>query len=208
MGRQQTAAFGGRCEAVWPMPEHADELILPRSFRHKRFLMIDVPLLIQRQPFTRPPLDLVQAFRDTPTGFIVDAMGGSGALDHRLRPAVAEQYAFCGVALTVDAGPGDNLALVHALQDVQPGDVLMAATGGHTGCAITGDLVLGIRCPPATSWWPIWTASWWCLKRASPKSSRAYPASAPPRRRPTPRCARVHGCHRSWPSPPPQADPS
>lgn len=106
--------------------------------------MIDVPPLIQRRDITRPPQDQVQAFSGTPTGFIVDAMGGSGALDYHLRPAIAEQYAFCGIALTVDAGPGDNLALVHALQDVQPGDVLMAATGGFTGCAITGDLVLGM----------------------------------------------------------------
>lgn len=107
--------------------------------------MIDAPSqLIQRQTFTRPAPDQVQALRDTPTGFIVDAMGGSGALDYRLRPAIAEQYAFCGVALTVDAGPGDNLALVHALQDVHPGDVLMASAGGFTGCSITGDLVLGM----------------------------------------------------------------
>jgi len=106
--------------------------------------MIAVPPLIQRQAFARPAPELVQALAGTPTGFIVDAMDGSGALDCRLRPAIAEQYAFCGVALTVNAGPGDNLALVQALQDVQPGDVLMATTGGFTGCAITGDLVLGM----------------------------------------------------------------
>lgn len=106
--------------------------------------MIDVPPLIQRLPFARPAAEQVRALQGTPTGFIVDAMGGSGALDHRLRPAIAEQYAFCGVALTIDAGPGDNLALVHALRDVQPGDVLVATTGSHTGCAITGDLVLGM----------------------------------------------------------------
>ena len=67
--------------------------------------MIDVSPLIQRRDITRPPQDQVQAFSGTPTGFIVDAMGGSGALDYRLRPAIAAQYAFCGVALTVDAGP-------------------------------------------------------------------------------------------------------
>jgi len=71
----------------------------------------------------------------------VDALGGGGALDCRIRPAIAEQYAFCGVALTVNVGPADNLALVHALRDVHPGDVLMASTSGFTGCAITGDLV-------------------------------------------------------------------
>ena len=48
------------------------------------------------------------------------------------------------MALTCDAGPADNLALVAALPVVQPGDVLVAATGGYTGCAITGDLVLGM----------------------------------------------------------------
>ena len=124
---------------------HSRRVLKPRQITIlKRLDMIDVPPLIQRQTFTRPTPDQVEALRGTPTGFIVDAMGGSGALDYRLRPAIAEQYAFCGVALTVDAGPGDNLALVHALQDVQPGDVLVATTGGFTGCAITGDLVLGM----------------------------------------------------------------
>jgi 4-hydroxy-4-methyl-2-oxoglutarate aldolase len=106
--------------------------------------MLDEVPAIQRQPIERPPADWVTALRGTPTGFIVDAMGGSGGLDFRLRPAIAEQYAFCGVAVTVDAGPADNLALVHALKDVQPGDVLVVTTGGFTACAVTGDLVLGM----------------------------------------------------------------
>ncbi len=63
----------------------------------------------------RPEPAQVEALRGTPTGFIVDALGGSGALDYRLKPAIAEHYAFCGVALTCHAGPADNLALIHAL---------------------------------------------------------------------------------------------
>lgn len=106
--------------------------------------MLDEAPPIQRQAFERPPVQWIEALKGTPTGFVVDAMGGSGALDFRLKPAIAEQYAFCGVAVTVDAGPGDNLALVHALKEVQPGDVLMVTTGGFTGCAVTGDLVLGM----------------------------------------------------------------
>ena len=106
--------------------------------------MIDEAPPIRTQDFTRPPPEAVQALRGTPTGFVVDAMGGSGALDHRLRPAIAEQYAFCGVALTCHTGPADNLALIHALASVQAGDVLVAATDGHTACAVTGDLVLGM----------------------------------------------------------------
>ena len=106
--------------------------------------MIDEAPTIQTQDFPRPPPAAVQALRGTPTGFVVDAMGGSGALDFRLRPAIAEQYAFCGVALTCHTGPADNLALVHALAAVRPGDVIVAAAEGHTGCAVTGDLLLGM----------------------------------------------------------------
>ena len=106
--------------------------------------MIDEAPTIQTQDFPRPPPEAVQALRGTPTGFVVDAMGGSGALDFRLRPAIAEQYAFCGVALTCHTGPADNLALVHALAAVRPGDVIVAAAEGHTGCAVTGDLLLGM----------------------------------------------------------------
>jgi 4-hydroxy-4-methyl-2-oxoglutarate aldolase len=106
--------------------------------------MIDEAPRIRRRPVARPAAALVDALRGTPTGFIVDALGGSGALDYRLKPAIAEQAACCGVALTCDAGPADNLALVAALESVQPGDVLVAATGNYTGCAITGDLVLGM----------------------------------------------------------------
>ena len=106
--------------------------------------MLDEAPSIQHLEFVRPAATLVDALRGTPTGFIVDALGGSGALDYRIKPAIADQAAFCGVALTCDAGPADNLALVAALQWVQPGDVIVAATGNYAGCAVTGDLVLGM----------------------------------------------------------------
>lgn len=106
--------------------------------------MLDEAPSIQHMEFVRPAAPLVDALRGTPTGFIVDALGGSGALDYRIKPAIADQAACCGVALTCDAGPADNLALLAALERVQPGDVIVAATGNYTGCAVTGDLVLGM----------------------------------------------------------------
>lgn len=106
--------------------------------------MIDQAPLIQTLAFQRPNPEWVQQLRDTPTGFLADAMGGSGALDYRIQPAIAHQFAFCGVALTCHTGPADNLALVHALRHIQPGDVLMVATEQFTACAVTGDLVLGM----------------------------------------------------------------
>lgn len=106
--------------------------------------MIDELPPIQVQAIHRPALSLLEQFQNTPTGFLVDAMGGTGALDYGISPAIAHQFAFCGVALTCHTGPADNLALVHALQHVQPGDVLMVGTDQHTACAVTGDLVLGM----------------------------------------------------------------
>lgn len=106
--------------------------------------MIDEAPRIQRKEVVRPAMELVEVLRGTPTGFLVDAMSGGGALDYRIKPAIGEQAAFCGVALTCNAGPADNLALIAALESVQPGDVIVCTTGSHTGCAVTGDLVLGM----------------------------------------------------------------
>ena len=77
--------------------------------------MIEEAPSIQRLEFTRPAKTQVDALRGTPTGFLVDAMGGSGALDYRIKPAIADQTGFCGVAVTCDAGPADNLALIAGL---------------------------------------------------------------------------------------------
>jgi len=106
--------------------------------------MIEEAPRIQRQGVMRPAAALVAALRGTPTGFLVDALGGTGALDYRIKPAIADQAGFCGVALTCDAGPADNLALIAALESIEPGDVIVCATGRYTGCAVTGDLVLGM----------------------------------------------------------------
>lgn len=104
----------------------------------------DAPKIRIAKELRRPRPDQMAALRGVPTGFVVDALGGSGGLDYRIKPVVSEQAAFRGVALTCDAGPADNLAVFAALRLLQPGDVLAAATGGHAGCAVAGDLLLGM----------------------------------------------------------------
>src|SRR5262245_3886194 len=94
------------------------------------------PLLTLRRRFPRPSPADVAAFAGLPTGFVVDALGGQGALDGRIKP-IGEARGFCGVALTCDPGPADNLALYGALSIAEPGDVILAAAGGHSGCAVT-----------------------------------------------------------------------
>lgn len=100
------------------------------------------PPLVFATPAERPPAKLVERFRGVPTSFIVDAMGGTGALDWRIKPLVGRSLV--GVALTCDCGPLDNLAFMAALADCRPGDVLVVATGGHVGAAVTGDLLIGV----------------------------------------------------------------
>ena len=109
--------------------------------------MLEEPPLIQiRKPSRRPTDAQIAALAKQPTGFLCDAMDGKGALAHDLTlldpDALPDQ--FCGVALTADNGPDDILALQAALTLIQPGDVIVAATGKWRGSAVTGDRVLGM----------------------------------------------------------------
>ena len=104
----------------------------------------DPPVLTIRRTIERPERSIVAAFANTPTGFIVDAMQGRGALDSRIKPSPGTPNRFVGTALTCQNGPADNLALAAAVSFCAPGDVLVAATDSFTGCSVVGDLLLGI----------------------------------------------------------------
>lgn len=104
----------------------------------------DPPLLTVRKDFPRPSAAQLAAFAGTPTGFVVDAMNGRGALDAVIKPIGRTPAAFCGVAMTCHAGPADNLALFGALAYGAPGDVMVCATDGFAATAVTGDLLLGM----------------------------------------------------------------
>src|SRR5262245_49126450 len=107
----------------------------------------DPPLLTIRRNFQRPPAATVTALDGTPTGYLIDAMGGRGALDHVIKPlpgAPAPMKRLAGVAVTCLAGPSDNLAVFAAVHVSQPGDVIVAGTDGFEGAAVTGDLLLGM----------------------------------------------------------------
>lgn len=107
----------------------------------------DPPVLTIRRDFPRPTAEQVAALGSVPTGFLVDAMGGRGALAAPIRPADLSSSLptkFCGPALTSHCGPNDVLALIASLSFIKPGDVLITAADGFTGTAVTGDLVLGM----------------------------------------------------------------
>lgn len=91
----------------------------------------------------RPTAEDVAAFAGAAVGNIVDAIGRSGAMDAAIKPITSAKR-FSGAALTVDAGPRDNLAPWAALRLAEPGDVLVISTGGHTAHSVAGDIMIGM----------------------------------------------------------------
>ena len=104
----------------------------------------DPPVLRIRRGFARPADALLAQFAGVPTGYLVDAMGGGGCLDYRIKPLAEPSGVLVGTAMTCHAGPADNLALFGALEAGRRGDILVAATDSFMGTAITGDLLLGM----------------------------------------------------------------
>lgn len=105
--------------------------------------MIDDPPLIKlKHNPPRPTNEQIEALRGVPTGFVVDAMDGRGAVSFTIKPVDPESSSFCGVAVTCHAGPADNLAVLAALPQAGPDDVIVAATDAFLETAVVGDLVL------------------------------------------------------------------
>ena len=101
-----------------------------------------VPLTIRRD-WPRPDAKTLAAFKAAPTGFVVDAIGRAGALDHRIRPVWKGPH-FVGSALPVWTTARDNLAPYAAISFAKPGDVMLIATGAYEGAAVIGDVVVGM----------------------------------------------------------------
>lgn len=101
------------------------------------------PKLTIKRPARRPTPSEIAAFQGVPTGFVVDALGGRGALDLGIKPLAPGSLA-AGPALTVGNGAADIMATLAGLAFLQPGDVFMVGFEGFQGCAAVGDRVLGM----------------------------------------------------------------
>lgn len=102
----------------------------------------DPPLLTIRSNFKRPDSQAVATLSQASTGVVVDCLGGSGAIP--VKPVNPDATRFAGSIVTCDCGPADNLAVFAALKVVEPGDVIVIATGGYRQTAVIGDMVLGM----------------------------------------------------------------
>ncbi|NNE24080.1 MAG: RraA family protein [Rhizobiales bacterium] len=105
------------------------------------------PILTIKNKMRRPSEAQIAAFQGVPTGFVVDALMGGGALSRAIQPVGNGQDIRCiaaGPALTADCGPADILATLASLKFIQPGDMVVAAFAAHQGCAAAGDRVIGM----------------------------------------------------------------
>jgi 4-hydroxy-4-methyl-2-oxoglutarate aldolase len=104
--------------------------------------MADGAGVIIRRKFARPSAAEVAEVTGLPSGWIADANGQRGAIDHRLRPYTSVKP-FAGVALTVSSAPNDNLLAYTAVSVAQPGDVLFLGTEEFDKAAVVGDIFGG-----------------------------------------------------------------
>ncbi|MGG3888194.1 RraA family protein [Metabacillus fastidiosus] len=87
--------------------------------------------------------DIIRQFESIPTTCISDAMDGLNNFNPEIKP-LKEEYRFAGRALTVKIPVGDNLAVLRAIRESKPGDVLVIDTKGDTYRGIAGDFVVGM----------------------------------------------------------------
>ncbi len=110
--------------------------------------MIEEPATLTIKKSLRRPSDAqIAAFQNVPTGFVVDAMFGKGAMSADICPIGDGRDLKCiaaGPALTVDNTPGDILALLASLNSISQGDMVVSAFAGYQGCAAAGDRVTGM----------------------------------------------------------------
>ncbi|MFP3510900.1 RraA family protein [Peribacillus sp. SIMBA_075] len=86
---------------------------------------------------------LIQQFRNLPTTAISDAMEGLNNLESAIKP-LKEKFHFAGRALTVQMPVGDNSAVLKAIGEARPGDIIVVDSKGDTYRAIAGDFVVGM----------------------------------------------------------------
>ncbi len=87
--------------------------------------------------------NLVNEFQNLPTTAISDAMDGLNNLSPAIKP-LKEEYKLSGRAFTVKIPVGDNLAVLKAIREAQPGDILVVDAKGDQYRAIAGDFVVGM----------------------------------------------------------------
>jgi regulator of RNase E activity RraA len=83
--------------------------------------------------------DLLERFRGLASSNLADAMGRFNFMDAGIRSRSA--LSLCGLAVTVNCRPADNLMVHKALQVAEAGDIVVVSTCGNTASAVFGELM-------------------------------------------------------------------
>jgi regulator of RNase E activity RraA len=83
--------------------------------------------------------DLLARYRGLASSNVADAMGRFGFMDAGIRSRSG--FPLCGLAVTVQCRPADNLMVHKALQVAKPGDIVVVSTCGSTTSAVFGELM-------------------------------------------------------------------
>jgi 4-hydroxy-4-methyl-2-oxoglutarate aldolase len=82
---------------------------------------------------------LVDRFRGLASPNLADAMGRFNFMDAGMQSRTG--LTLCGLAVTVNARPADNLMIHKALQVAAPGEIVVVNTCGNTTSAVFGELM-------------------------------------------------------------------
>ena len=88
-------------------------------------------------PRLRP--ELLARFHGMASANLADAMGRFNWMDPGIRSRSG--LALCGLAVTVQCRPADNLMVHKALEVAEPGDIVVVSTCGNTTSAVFGELM-------------------------------------------------------------------
>ena len=83
--------------------------------------------------------ELLERYRGLASSNVADAMGRFGFMDPGMQSRSG--LALCGLAITVQCRPADNLMVHKALQLAAPGDVVVVSTCGNITSAVFGELM-------------------------------------------------------------------
>lgn len=99
------------------------------------------PGFVLRRAISRPDQAVVEAFRGVLAANVSDVQGRQLTMHHRVKPIYHPMSHLLGTAVTVKARPGDNLMAMKAIDEAQPGDVLVISSDGEANLSVWGGVM-------------------------------------------------------------------